>query len=107
MINSDFSNKLTGKAFKNFENIKTSLKGLFEILQLALDREEDDVYYNMSVDNISGLYENLLELLFNDYGARQLMKALRNSEVDLAIPLTDPLKNESESENENKSESLH
>ena len=62
MINSDFSNKLTGKAFNNFEKIKTSLKGLFEILQLTLDREEDDMYYNMGVDNISGLYENLIEL---------------------------------------------
>ena len=100
MIKSEFSNKLTEQAFKNFENIKESLKGLFEIMQLAVDNEEDEIYYNMGIDNISGLYENFLELMFNDYGARQVMKALRNSEVDLAIPLNDPLKEKSESDNE-------
>ncbi len=101
MIKSEFSNKLTEQAFKNFENIKESLKGLFEIMQLAVDNEEgQDFYYNMGIDNISGLYENFLELMFNDYGARQVMKALRNSEVDLAIPLNDPLSKKSENENE-------
>jgi hypothetical protein len=100
MIKSEFSNKLTDQAFKNFENIKESLKGLFEILNLAVDSEENEIYYNLGVDNISGLYENLLELLFNDYGARQVMKALRNSEIDLAIPLNDPIKRESENEEE-------
>ena len=99
MIKSEFSNKLTEQAFKNFENIKKSLKGLFEIMQLAVD-SEDELYYNMGIDNISGLYENFLELMFNDYGARQVMKALRNSEVDLAIPLNDPIKGKSESDNE-------
>lgn len=92
-------NKLTEQAFENFENIKKSLKGLFEIFQLTLD-SEDELYYNMGVDNISGLYENFLELMFNDYGARQVMKALRNSEIDLAIPLNDPIKGKNESENE-------
>ncbi len=101
MIESEFSDKLADEAFKNFENIKKSLKGLFEILQLAKDGEEfQDVYYDLGVDNISGLYENLLELMFNDYGARKVMKALRNSEIDLAIPLNDPIKGESESEEE-------
>ncbi|MFX1338729.1 MAG: hypothetical protein ACFFDK_08980 [Promethearchaeota archaeon] len=100
MIKSEFSNKLTEQAFKNFENIKESLKGLFEILNLAVDGEENEVYYNLGVDNISGLYENFLELMFNDYGARQVMKALRNSEIDLAIPLNDPVKGESENEGE-------
>jgi hypothetical protein len=101
MIKSEFSNKLTEQAFKNFENIQQSLKGLFEIMQLARDGEDfQDLYYDMGVDNISGLYENLLELMFNDYGARQVMKALRNSEIDLAIALNDPIKEESESEEE-------
>ena len=100
MIKSEFSNKLADQAFKNFENIKESLKGLFEILNLAVDSEENEVYYNLGVDNISGLYENLLELMFNDYGARKVMKALRNSEIDLAIPLNDPIKRESETEEE-------
>ena len=101
MIKSEFSNKLTEQAFKNFENIKESLKGLFEILKLTADEsEENELYYNLGVDNISGLYENFLELMFNDFGARQVMKALRNSEIDLAIPLNDPIKEKSESEEE-------
>ena len=98
-------NKLTEQAFENFENIKKSLKGLFEIFQLTLD-SEDELYYNMGVDNISGLYENLLELMFNDYGARTLMKALRNSEIDLAIPLNEPLDSGSESESKSENEPL-
>ena len=69
-------------------------------MQLAVDNEENEIYYNMGIDNISCLYENFLELMFNDYGARQVMKALRNSEVDLVIPLNDPIKGKSESENE-------
>ena len=101
MIKSEFSNKLTEQAFKNFENIKESLKGLFEILSLtANESEENELYYNLGIDNISGLYENFLELMFNDFGARKVMKALRNSEIDLAIPLNDPIKGESENEEE-------
>jgi len=98
-------NKLTEQAFENFENIKKSLKGLFEILQLAVDKE-DEFYYNMGVDNISGLYENLLELLFNDLGARQLIKSLQNSEIDLAIPLHEPFDSDNENESKNEQEPL-
>lgn len=64
------------KAEENFENIKESIKGLYQILKISSD---DDTFCKMGMDNLEALYKNLLELLLNDYGARQLMKKLKNS----------------------------
>ena len=75
------------KAFKNFENIKASIKGLYEILNINL--AEDDIYFDAASDNLSGLYRNLLELLVNDYGLEQFTEKLRNSEVNLDIVLNE------------------
>ena len=75
------------KAFKNFENIKASIKGLYEILNINL--AEDDIYFDAASDNLSGLYRNLLELLVNDYGLEQFTEKLRNSEVSLDIVLNE------------------
>jgi hypothetical protein len=65
--------------------LKKSLQGLHEILRITLDA--DDIYYKMGLDNIIGVYQNFLEMMLNDYGARQFMRKLRNSEIDIDIPL--------------------
>ena len=80
-----FTQNLSSKADQNFDNLKKSIQGLYEILKITLDA--DDLYYKMGVDNIIGVYQNFLELMLNDYGARQFMRRLRNSEVDIDIPL--------------------
>ena len=85
MENMNFVVKMQENADKNFENIKEALKGLYEILNINLS--DDDIYYKVGLDNIEALYKNVLELLLNDYGTRQLMKKLRNSELDLEINL--------------------
>lgn len=79
------------KAKKNFENIKDAVKGLYEILDLSLS--EDDFYYEVGKDNITAIYKNLIELLFNESGLRQLLKKIQNSEVELNIVLNEYLAN--------------
>ena len=80
-----FTHDLSEKADMNFENLKKSIQGLYEILKITLDKE--DLYYKLGLDNILGVYQNFLELMLNDYGARQFMRRLRNSEVSIDIPL--------------------
>jgi hypothetical protein len=80
-----FTHDLSEKADINFENLKKSIQGLYEILKITLDK--DDLYYKLGLDNILGIYQNFLELMLNDYGARQFMRRLRNSEIDIDIPL--------------------
>lgn len=79
------------KAEKNFENIKDALKGLYEILDLSVI--EDDFYYEAGKDNIKAIYANLIELFLNEFGLRQLLKKIQNSEVDLNIVLNEYLAN--------------
>ncbi len=79
------------KAEENFENIKDAVKGLYEILDLSLS--EGDFYYEVGKDNITAIYKNLIELLLNEYGLRQLLKKIQNSEVDLNIVLNEYLAN--------------
>jgi len=83
--------KTKEKAVKNFENIKDALKGLYEVLDLSLS--EDEFYYEAGKDNITAIYKNLIELLLNEYGLRQLLKKIQNSEVDLNIVLNEYLAN--------------
>ena len=85
MENMNFVIKMKEDADKNFENVKEAIKGLYEILKINIS--DDDIYYKIGLDNIEALYKNFLELLLNDYGARQLMKKLKNSELDLEINL--------------------
>ncbi|TFF90959.1 MAG: hypothetical protein EU548_00320 [Promethearchaeota archaeon] len=89
MIETKYMKDAKKKAFKNFENIKASIKGLYEILNINL--AEEDIYFDAASDNLSGLYHNLLELLVNDYGLKRFTEKLRNSELDLNIVLNENL----------------
>lgn len=79
------------KAEKNFETIKDAIRGLYEILDLTLSK--DDFYYEAGKENITAIYKNLIELLMNDYGLRHLLKKIQNSELDLNIVLNEYLAN--------------
>lgn len=91
MNSSRYGIKSKEKAEKNFENVKDALKGLYEILDLTLSK--DDFYYEAGKDNITAIYKNLVELLLNDYGLRHLLKKIQNSEIDLNIVLNEYLAN--------------
>ncbi|MHA1148907.1 MAG: hypothetical protein ACTSR8_11775 [Promethearchaeota archaeon] len=92
MVVSNFTAELEDKAEQNFENIKEAIKGLYNILNITLTEKDDEYYYNAGLDNLKGLYQNLLELMLNDFGARRFMKRLRNSEIEIDIPLTKLMK---------------
>ena len=62
---------------------------MFEILNINL--AEDDIYYEAASDNLSGLYQNLIELLINEYGLKGFTEKLKNSEVDLNIILNEDI----------------
>jgi len=85
------SSKLKEKAIENFENIKEALKGLYDILDLTLSEEK--FYYEAGKDNITAVYKNLIELFLNEYGLRNLLKKIQNSELDLNIVLNEYLAN--------------
>ena len=85
MINAEYTINATEKAEKNFENIKESIKGLYEVLSII--GNEDDIYFQAGEDNIVGLYQNFVELLTNEYGLRQLVKNLKKSKLELNITL--------------------
>ncbi len=90
MTDVDIVNESTKKALNNFENIKESIQGLFDILRITLSSE--NMYFNMGQDNIEALYDNILELMLNGSGTIEFMKKLRNAEVDLDLPLDNILK---------------
>ena len=100
MIESNFTINLKEKANRNFENIKESIKGLYEILNLTIPKDHrNSIYYEIGLENLSALYQNLLELLLNDYGSRDFIKRLKNSEVEMEIPFDDLYSEESEEAN--------
>jgi len=84
----------TEKAEKNFRNIKESIKGLYEILSINLEDSEDDPYFRAGEENLMGLYENLVELISNEYGLRHFIKKIKKSEIDLNITLNERLVDE-------------
>lgn len=98
MIESNFTRKLKEKAELNFETIKESIKGLYEVMGLAIPQDEDSIYYDIGCENLSALYKNILELLTNDYGTRDLVKRLKNQQIDVNIPLVDFFDEEEETE---------
>lgn len=73
------------QALKNFENVKLAIRGIYEIL--SINFSEEDLYYKMSIDNIIGLYQNILELLTNEHGIKDLREKIKNSEIDIDIPM--------------------
>jgi len=83
-----FSDKVEEKALKNFENIKESIKGLYDVLNLGVSEE---LYHKAGLENLEGLYKNLLELLVNDYGLRKVVRKIQTSEVEVDITLDDYL----------------
>ena len=70
----------TEKAVESYENIKKALKGLMELARIS-SPSDDDIYFNLAQDNIIVLYQNVIDLIMNDNGIKQLQKKLRESEI--------------------------
>lgn len=85
MDSPNFTLEMKRKAEENLENIKKSIQGLYEILNINFSGE--DIYFKLGQDNLLALYENLLELILNEYGLRKLVKKIKDSKIDLDIYL--------------------
>lgn len=72
-------------AVEKFEKIKDTIKGLYDILKI-ISPSENDIYFKMGVDNISVLYQNMLDLISND-NAKHISKKIESSELIAEIPL--------------------
>ncbi len=72
---------------KNFRNVKEAIRGLYEILSLTFDENESNIYFEMGQDNLTGLYQNLLEIFLNDKGLEEFARKVRNSEIELDVTL--------------------
>ncbi len=90
IIITKFTRESTQKAINNFENLKRSIKGLYAILSIIASKE-NDLFIKIGMDNIEALYQNFLELIFNDYGFRKFVRKIKSSEIELDIPLGDLL----------------
>ncbi len=77
------------KAELNLENIKQSIQGLYQILDINLSG--DDFYFKLAQENLLGLYQNIIELILNEHGLTDLVKKIKNSKVNLDISLDDLL----------------
>ncbi|MFW9782736.1 MAG: hypothetical protein ACFFFB_10680 [Candidatus Heimdallarchaeota archaeon] len=85
MAYTNFRDEMVEKAEENFKNIKESIKGLYDILNICLPDEQ--IYMEAGKENIEGLYKNLIELILNDYGLRKVVKKIQNAELDVNITL--------------------
>jgi len=91
MPQTNFTNGSVEKAEKNFNDIKESIKGLYDILNIGLADKDDQIYYEAGKENIVGLYKNIIELMLNDYGLRKVVKKIRESDIELNIVLNEIL----------------
>ena len=85
MQSKDIIVESTQRAIMNFQNIKDCIQGLYEILKIS--QSDKSLYFKLGIDNIEALYENLLELVVNETGMVEFVRKVKNSEIDLDIPL--------------------
>ena len=69
------------KAWDHYEKIRDSLNGLYEILNMNLDKE--NIFYQCAVDNLESLKETIIDLLKKDYNPKEIKIKLRDLEFDM------------------------
>jgi hypothetical protein len=69
------------KAWDHYEKIRDSLNGLYEILNMNLDK--DNIFYQSAVDNLESLKETIIDLLKKDYDPKEIKIKLRDLEFDM------------------------
>ena len=69
------------KAWEHYEKIRDALTGLYEILDLNL--EKDNIFYQCAIDNLENLKDTIINLLKKDYNPAEIKKKLREFEFDM------------------------
>ncbi len=80
MANQDSQSDLD-KAWEHYEKIRDSLNGLYEILNINLDKE--NIFYQCAVDNLEILKETIIDLLKKDFNPTEIKIKLRELEFDM------------------------
>ncbi len=88
-IKSNFTYDATRKAEENFRRIQEAIKGMYDIISVNFSDFEQEIFLEAGEENLIGLYNNLIELLTNDYGLRQLTKKIYRSEITLDLVLNE------------------
>lgn len=76
----------TDLASENIENIKKSIAGLIEILYITLSDNNDEIFYDLALDNIKILSRNFLELVLNEEGLETILQQGQLSSFEINIP---------------------
>jgi len=69
------------KTWDYYEKIQQALNGLYEIL--ALNFDENSMYYKCGLDNLEALKDALIDLLSNDYTPKEIKLKLREIEFNM------------------------
>ena len=77
MSNNDNQSDLD-KAWEQYLKIRDALKGLYEILDLNL--EKDNIFYQCAIDNLENLKDTIIELLKKEYNPSEITLKLRDLE---------------------------
>ena len=71
------------EAMKYYENIKESLQGISEILNITL--RENDFYHQAGNDNLKALNDNVLDILKYCFTPREVRMKVREIEFERAL----------------------
>jgi len=80
MSNNDNQSDLD-KAWEHYEKIRDALMGLYEILDLNL--EKDNIFYQCAIDNLENLKDTIIDLLKKDYNPSEIKINLRELEFSM------------------------
>ncbi len=69
------------RAWEHYEKIRDSLNGLYDILNMNLDKE--NIFYKCAVDNLEILKETIIDLLKKDYNPTEIKIKMRELEFDM------------------------
>ena len=69
------------KAWVYYERIKDSLNGLFEILNVSMDK--NNPFYQFALDNIKNLKDTIIDLIEHDYNPAEIKRKLRDLEFNI------------------------
>ena len=67
-------------AMKSYENVRESLTGLYEIININFNKK--DFFYKAAIDNLKALNENIIEILKHSNNPREVRMRLRELEFD-------------------------
>lgn len=80
MSNNDNQSDLD-KAWEHYEKIRNALTGLYEILDINL--EKDNIFFQCAIDNLENLKDTIIDLLKKDYNPVEIKKKLSDLEFSM------------------------